>query len=314
MNETNSTFSFSNYGSIVTRLLSGYRQMNLWLTVTVLVPGFLANSFMGAVFLRKRFWRRSSSSIGFFYVMYPWLSNTAIIVAILNFLPNYFSKDLSTISLEWCRTIWFLRIWVLTSCEYFQLQMTIDRALHIMYPRRFVWLSRPLNQALITCFIYTTFAVYSASIESFRYLSYFNLSRTNGTSVIVASCTFSSRLLAAHNLILLFLRCICMAGIFLANGLMLVAVYKSRQRVINQAAPSCSISTREYAFATSVMLANTIKLVLVTPCLVMLGIQLIYSFDPQASPSYKAYIDVLYSVFNWGNYLNEVRSHYFSIF
>lgn len=63
MNTTNSYFVQA--APVLTAI---YQQMNLWLTVIVLIPGWILNMIVALVFMNKKFWK-NSSPMGYYYCL-----------------------------------------------------------------------------------------------------------------------------------------------------------------------------------------------------------------------------------------------------
>jgi hypothetical protein len=77
--------------SIVPLLQSVLKSFNLYATLLIVVPGLLLNLVAFLVFLRKKFWKRTT--MGFYYCTSSGLSFCCCAIAILLFLPAAFSHD-----------------------------------------------------------------------------------------------------------------------------------------------------------------------------------------------------------------------------
>lgn len=286
-----------------------YKELSFWLSVFVLFPGFVLNCFMGCVFLRRRFWRKTT--IGFYAVLHPWLSNLAVLIALLNFFPYSLGKDLTLIGITVCRFIWFLRLFFLTGIQYFQVLMTVDRALSIVFPKRFVWLSKPRNLAILTTLIYFVIAGYAIIFQPFRHYIYV----VNSTMEIKAtSCVVTDIVLYVNNISFLIIRSTGYMIILCANIIILRKLIKSKKNLY----PRCiagdrSLTAKEFAFAVSLLTSNFVTIILISPFLIMLVIQIVFSFSDDVSKDVASFTITLYSITNLGNYVNEALLFYINL-
>lgn len=316
----NSTAVVSYYVQALPVLQSVYKQMNFWLTILVLIPGVVLNLVMGSLFMRKRFWK-SEHSIGYYYTVGPILSDACCIVGILNFFPLAFNSDLTLISEPTCKVIWYMRVFFVMGVEYFNVQMTIHRAVSIVYPRRFKWLTNPLNLAFITLFIYFVVSLYSL-FQITRYFTYKTVVSGNMTTLVPASCRLSQWGIFFQNFSLFFLRSIGFLIILIANCVILKKLLESKKN-FHRAPPSSStavtgsshhqqstMSKREFWFAVSLMSGNFVQIALVMPFFCVLVIQIAFTVNPNQPADVVAYSNVLYGIVNWGNYIFEALPFY----
>jgi hypothetical protein len=88
MNISNVTAARSS-PSIVPYLQALLNRFNLYATLLVLVPGLFLNILTFLVFLRKKFWKRTT--MGFFFSVSSILSVGCCAIGILSFLPAAFN-------------------------------------------------------------------------------------------------------------------------------------------------------------------------------------------------------------------------------
>lgn len=275
-----------------------YKQLCFWVTIFVFVPGVVANSFMAYVFGRRRFRTSNQPSLVYYNLVYVLLCNLTLAMGIVNFFPTAFGVDLTLASSTSCKMVWFLRIIFLTCAEGFQAQMSVDRALHVIYPHRFN-ISKMTNLVGVTCIICLTITVYSAAFEPLRYLIYKNAPGPNNTIVLKAVlCTLSPTVTIVHNFILFVVRFTIILVILIGNMVMFCKLVRSKKNLNKDFA----MSSKEYSFAISLVVVNVIKCVMIAPHLVLLLWQLRNGFYPSLSTDYTGYVNVIYSFTNLANY------------
>jgi hypothetical protein len=79
--------------SIVPYLQSLLKSFNLYASIALLFPGLLLNTLTLAVFLRAKFWKKTTMGF-FFYSVSSAFSLCAVVVGVLNFFPAVFNNDL----------------------------------------------------------------------------------------------------------------------------------------------------------------------------------------------------------------------------
>lgn len=312
----NSTISPSYYTQALPGLQRVYRSMNLYLSIFILIPGWFLNFVLVGVYARKRFWRRSdtNSVLFYYYTIYPLICNLVVTIAILNFFPAAFGTDLTMVGqVEICRLIWFLRLFLVIGAQYFEVQMTIDRTISIVYPRRFNWLSKIGNLVKLSLLV-MLFASLAASLQLFRYYTYKTLVVNNATVIVPAACVLSTTLLRAYNISNFFIRSSGFVIITISNFLIIRKLVHSKRMVNARAGQSnAGMSRKEVSLAVSLLLGNFLHTLLVAPFIVLLCIQLTYTFKSDTPPDFAAFISQWYSISNWGNYIYEASQFYVSL-
>lgn len=64
------------YANKTAYLTQIYRRINPYLTIFILVPGWFLNLFLSSLFWRHKFWIKST--LGYFYTVYPLISNGVV--------------------------------------------------------------------------------------------------------------------------------------------------------------------------------------------------------------------------------------------
>lgn len=300
----NSSTNLSYYEQRLPILLHYYREVSFWIAILVLIPGFFLDLIAAMIFLRKPFWK-GSLNMAYFYSIHCVASSLACAIGIINFLPVSMGRDFTLDSVTACRTIWFLRLFFVTGSEYFNVQITLDRTIHVMYPKRFPWLSRPINHLKITIAIYILSGLFSC-LQLFRYHTF--VTPLNDTSTRPTACILSESLLTVYSFSFFILRNLGFMIIFVANLFIVRKLFNSKRTIMirsqNDASPN-TMSSREYAFVISLMSSNFIQLIMVLPFSIVLIIQLSYSMQPYQAPDYVAYTRALYAITNIPNYMYE---------
>jgi hypothetical protein len=303
-NNATTSMNVSFYAAILPSLQSFTKVINFYFTAVILLPGWLLNFLTAAVFMRKKFWERTT--MGYFYTLNPLFCNLFVTIGILNFFPVSFGLDLTLISETTCRLIWFLRIFLGWIATFFQVQISVDLALNVVYPRKFPWLAKPRNLAKITAIIIIAVA-FPPIITLYRHFVYKTTSLSDNTTVtIVTGCVFSSSLQFSFNVMLLSQRLLTFAMILTANVCIVRKLFNSKRGLKRgDRTTGRSLSSKEYTFAFSLIGMNIVSLALVLPVSVVNVLQLSVALDPNSSSDYVAFISQLYSISTWGNYLFE---------
>jgi hypothetical protein len=150
--------------------------------------------------------------------------------------------------------------------------MTVHRALNVIFPKRFTWLTKPLNLLKITVALYI-FVFSLGLIQVFRYMTYRTVIGSDNTTVLTpAACVLFSNLQIIYNFFGLFHRTSSFMIIVIANFVIVQRLFKSK-KATNKNSESY-LSRKEYAFAFSLIFNNFILFVLVTPFLCIQFVQL----------------------------------------
>jgi hypothetical protein len=178
--------------SIVPYLQTILKSFNLYCTILILVPGFFLNTLTFLIFLRKKFWTRTT--MGFYYCTSTAISQATVLVGILVFLPAAFINDLQLLS-EWsCKVFWFFRTQVIFAST------TLDLALNTLYYNRFQFLKKYKNLAVITICIHVVIAV-SDTAQWWRYVKSIPAMGLNGTSNYTLTCAIRDSCFATHKML-----------------------------------------------------------------------------------------------------------------
>lgn len=231
--------------------------------------------------------------------------------------------------------------------------MSVDRAINVLYPVRFMSLSRPLFLLRITALIYLVVAVVACE-QIFRTMAYkpevaaaaaeaaTHMSGTvgnitsNTTSkpviLVASSCVFSNALQAAYNLIAIVQRTVSFAMIVTANVFIIRKLFNSKRNLSrakksgnavaaqqnennnnSNSKSTAYLSRKEYAFAFSLMANNVIYFVLIMPFFVVQFVQLYSNLAPGQSASFVSYTALLYNITILGNYVFDSLPFYINL-
>jgi hypothetical protein len=145
MNVSNTTNAPST--SIVPLLQSILKGLNLYGAFCILIPGLILNSITTLVFLRKRFWTRTT--MGFYYSISSGLSAGCAAAAIIAFLPAGFGNDIQLLSNGLCGFIWQIRVFFSFASCYYKIMITVNLTINTVYINRFPALQKIRNLAII---------------------------------------------------------------------------------------------------------------------------------------------------------------------
>lgn len=157
------------------QLQSILNSINYFGSLFVLIPLFVLNLIASAVFMRKRFWQKTT--MGFYYSLHPLFSNGTVFIGILTFYTSAIKLDFAATSYFVCVAYWLVRGTLYYFPGYYQLLISVDRMIHVLYPRKFPLLEKPRYLAIIIAvlmiinigFVFPQFnrtIVYSASMDS----------------------------------------------------------------------------------------------------------------------------------------------------
>lgn len=253
--------------------------------------------------------------MGYYYSIQPWLSNSFILSGLLTFVSSSFDKDIVLYSDNVCRVIWSFRYLATFSNQYFLVQMTVDRALSILYPRRFNWLSSPRNLAKITISIVVAFGVYGVSLNVYRRVGY-NFSQVNGTwTRIPSTCSFRRVELLANNFTYVIIRLSGLILTFLLNMAIIKRLIDSKNNIRKYCSSTTnqSMSHKELVFIVSLLSTNFIQVITWTPFLALNIVQLVLSINGGASPQIAGFVNALFFLTLWGNFSNRGLSIIFNV-
>lgn len=306
----------SYYQQLVPSLRVVYNQLSFWVSVLFFLPSLVLNFCLSAVFLRKRFWVGSNKSMEYYYSVLPLASNAALTIGILNFLPTSLGTDLTLLNASACKLVWFCRILLLTSAEGLQMQMAIDRAINVIYPRRFSWFfARMSHLAVTSALIYLFVGVFATAFEPLRYLTFQNITKNNLTLVQAKSCNLEPTTLIVHNIILFVMRSVFITLIFVADVAIIYKLVQSKNHMAQQSFDHHHLSyhKKEFTFAVCVLSSNVLKILLAGPLLIVLLVQISYALKPNPPADYVAYINLIYSFTNILNYSYEALPFYINL-
>lgn len=286
---TNSTVSGTML--LVANLQAALKVVHFYGSIFIIIPGLILNTFTFCVFLRKRFWKRTT--MGFYFSIHALFSALADAVGLLAFLPAAFSYDLAAIN-DWsCRIIWYLRTQVLQYSGYFDLFITIDRTVNVLYPRRFTFLTKLKNLTLISVILWVVLML----VNLFQWWRYIAVSATGSRS-----CAISTTLSAAQGFVSLIARVVPGVSSFVMNILMMRSLFKSKSQMRSREGREGALSKKEYSFAVSLISMNFILIVLTLPNSILNMVLIINLFVTFPS-EFISLVNIIYSYSSWGNYL-----------
>lgn len=303
---TNAT-EINYYEAALPTMQAVYHMFCFYGTLVILVPGWFLNFATSAVFMRKRFWT-SKCSMGYYYSIYPLASNAAgiptsirsiwvyitsfksVTMGFISFFPSAFGHNLLLASNASCRIIWYLKAFFVVGSVWLQVQISVDRAIHVLYPRRFCWLYNRWNLFKITCLIYLVSALFSIT-QLFRYV---NPARQ--------TCDLPLRVEFFFDLANLIYRLASFTILFVTSFLIVQKLFESKRN----ASASNKLSSKEYAFAFSLMTMNFILYICLTPFVVVQVIQIDALTRIDRVPSFYAeYVNMLFLLTDFGNIFYE---------
>lgn len=186
-------------------------------------------------------------------------------VGIIAFLPSSLGMNL-TQNLVSCIFFWVSRVGSLLGVEYFTVIMTIDRTLNILYPRRFIWLSKNKNLLMLSVTVYIVCLVYTFSTQSLRYMRFTYQTVNNQTRLVSASCLYlSTPVGAAVNVSYCVMRILGFVVIQIANTFIVNKLLVSKKIVRRSSnnpitlTTSQRMSSKEFYFCISLMSMNLIR-------------------------------------------------------
>lgn len=224
---------------------------------------------------------------------------------ILNFFPLSQGFDITLVNLPLCRVIWFFRVFGILNSAYFQTFISIDRAINVLYPRRYIWLTKPLNLFKITFVLSLSVGLYCI-LPASRSLKYTQYSVGNETLLKPTSCFVSDYKLKIYNISYVLVRMISFISILISNVVIIRRLFTSKQ---NLKAPknstSSSVATyssKELAFAFNLLASNIILFLIVSPFIGSMFFQLSYLAQSNPSADYVAFANLFYTTCNWGRF------------
>ena len=202
--------------------------------------------------------------------------------------------------------LWFCRAQAVMGAGYFQILITLDRTLNILYYKRFKFLTKINNLVLLTVLMEIIVAVGINSIQFGRYHTYkVSVDQQNMTQYQVTSCAISNDLQIVGSFGSIFGRLIPSIANMIMNGLIIHALVRSKRNVSN----NHRISVKEYSFAFSLIAQNFIFFLLTLPQII-LNILQIYSTFTNPSSVYNSIITVVWSIVSVGIFIFE-SMHFF---
>lgn len=82
-----------------------------------------------------------------------------------------------------------------------------------------------------------------------------------------------------------------------------------RKLVVSKKMSNSGISSKEFAFAVSLLCTNFLHTILVAPFLGILCVQLSYALEPNPPADFVAFANQLYSISNWGKIDSNQKTH-----
>ncbi len=239
--------------------------------------------------------------MGYYYTIYPLSCNLAVTIGILNFFPAAFGRDLTMIDEASCRAIWFFRLLCVSSSIWVQAQMSVDCAVNVIYPKKFPWLQKPSNLAKITALIYVLSGLF-ASLHFSRFFVYkITILEDNSTFLAPSSCVLSDATQPAFSIVSTIQRVGSFLAVLISNiGIVRRLIDSKRALHRNK---THFLKGKEMAFAFSLVSLNFLTVVCVAPFMVIQLLQFYNSFNSNTARDYIDFLNIIYSLANWGNYL-----------
>jgi hypothetical protein len=283
--------------SIVPILQTVLKSFYLYSSIFILVPGFFLNTLTFLIFLRKKFWTRTT--MGFYYCTSTAISQYCVVVGMLSFFPVAFNNDLLLIS-DWsCKIIWLFRTQGIVSSSYFQVFITVDLTLNTLYHNRFQFLKKYKNLALVTFLIQLVVAL-SNTAQFWRFVRSIPIGATaNGTVIYSLVCILPPAANIYFQFVVITSRMVPAVSNFTLNFVIIYAVLKSKRAVSSQ---QHQITAKDLSFAVSLVAQNFIFFVLTLPTWVIAAIQIRNTFtSPPAD--YANTVNLFFQYFSWSIYI-----------
>ena len=116
--------------------------------------------------------------------------------------------------------------------------MTVDRAVNILYPRRFAWLTKPINLLKISISILTaSFACGAFNLVGFIFYTSTIASENGSSTLRIPSCVLTSDVVLVQNVITILHRTATYALTLGANVVIVRKVFRSK-RTLNKKSPN----------------------------------------------------------------------------
>ena len=290
----------SYYAAVNPYLFSLMTSINLNMTYIVFFPGIVFNLLTAFVFWRKKFWHHST--VGFYYVTYSTACNLCLMSAVLVFYPSNFGANLNA-NQTLCQFISFLRFVCTYGYAWLEVQMTVDRAINIVYPRRFRWMTKPRNLGMIVAAIYLIVAAFS-SLNFFRSTVQNvtpSLMAGNATSRGPTICTLSNTLQSVYSMFNIIHRSSTFIIVFIANFVLIRRVFNSKKALHKKS--KNYLSRKEFSFAFSLMSNNILNFILLLPSLIALILQFYAASAPDSSSDFISFTTSVFNITLAGNYI-----------
>jgi hypothetical protein len=129
----------------------------LYGSIIILPVGIGLNLIAYLIFKRKSL-NSSGNTMGFYYSTLALINIISLGSGIVMYLPTALGSDLRVMNHFFCKLLWFLRRVITTASSWFQVLITIDRTLTVIYPGRFALLRKKSNISAIVALMFASLA------------------------------------------------------------------------------------------------------------------------------------------------------------
>jgi hypothetical protein len=304
LNTTNGTTP-TVLSSIVPLLQSILKGVNLYGAFCILIPGVILNVITLLVFLRKRFWTRTT--MGFFYSVSSGLSAGLGFIGIIAFLPAGYGNDWQLLSSGLCGLIWQIRVFFGFASCYFKILITVNLTLSTVYINKFPALQKIKNLAIITAVMFSLLII-SNSVHWLRFLKYTPVLQTNTTTTYTVTCVLASDIQTVYLFEGILSRYVPAGLNFIMNFIIIRALVKSKRSTNTDH----KISSKEVNFAVSLIAINFMFVLSILPYTVLAALQIRNVFVNPAA-DYVNTVNSLYSFGIWLTYIYESSDFFMNL-
>jgi hypothetical protein len=293
--------------TIVLYLQTVLASFNLYAAFGILVPGLALNCLTVAVFMRRKFW--SHTTMGFYYGTSVAMSALVNLVGLLAFLPVAFKNDLSLKSDVLCQLLWLARFQVIGGVAYHRMLITTDLMLNTVYPRRFLFLKKWKNVAVLAVSVQLIVAVCDTT-QWWRFVK--STPGPNTSNQTTTSLSLSCTLPQAQSVVSSFTSILnrVLPSVYNASMSVLIIqkLVKSRQNVDR----TKKLPGRLINFAVSLVAQNVIFFVMTLPHVIVSTLQLVNTLTGQTG-DLANFVNVVASFSVWGAYSYEALPFFMNL-
>jgi preprotein translocase subunit SecG len=258
------------------------RAVYFWFSVISLPLGTLFNTIGFAVFLRKRF-RQTTQS---FYYCWLIIFDTAVLyTCCVQYLMTGLNNDPQIINLALCKFFTFFIRYSGQCSSWFDVFITADRFLYVVFPSRFDFKKKVSN--LYKILIGMLIVLLAGNFTSFWFIIVPTSVVVNNITITSYTCTGNTKeVLFAREMFALFsLIVIPFIIMFILNLALIKFVFLSKQKAKNYGSKVNSNTKKENQFAITVLSMTTIFLIFNIPLGLISCTQNIFKFGqlPQSA-------------------------------